>query len=189
MSYAWCFMVCISFVCAFFNGTLQETADAMLQGAKDSVFTLLSFAGIMCFWTGILKVGEDAGIMKFVQKLFSPVIRRLFPKSGEKARGFITMNLSANLLGMGNAATPMGIKAMEELDRENESPSRPSAAMCMFTILNTTSFTIFPATVIALRSAAGAAEPYDVILPIWCVSASALLLGAVLVRIFCRKEL
>lgn len=188
MSYAWFFMVCISFICAFFNGTLRETADAMLQGAKDSVFTLLSFAGIMCFWTGILRVGEDAGIMGLVQKIFSPVIRRLFPQSGEKARSFITMNLSANLLGMGNAATPMGIKAMGELDRENTKPSRPSADMCMFTILNTTSFTIFPATVIALRSAAGAAEPHDVILPIWCVSASVMILGIVLVRLFCKDK-
>ena len=187
MNYAWCLMIGISFVCAFFNGTLPETAEAMLQGAKDSVFTLLSFAGILCFWTGILKVGEDAGFNKAAERFFSPVIRWLFPHTGKTARGFITMNLSANLLGMGNAATPMGIKAMEELDRENPHPETPSKAMCLFTILNTTSFTILPTTVIALRAAAGANSPYDVILPIWCVSAAALILGVILVKIFIRE--
>lgn len=182
MNTAWLLMTAVSLVCAFINGTMAETADAMLQGAKDSVFTLLSFAGVMCFWTGILKAGEDAGAAALVRRCFSPLIRRLFPGAGETALGYITANLSANLLGMGNAATPMGIKAMEALDAENKNPRRPSANMRMFTILNTTSFTVMPATVIALRSAAGAAEPYDVVPAIWCVSAAAAAAGVCLVK-------
>ena len=183
MSGIWCFMVCASFVCAFFNGTVPETAAAVLDGAKDSVETLLSFAGIMCFWTGILKAGENAGLMKLIGRLFSPVIKCLFPKTGEEGRALITVNLCANLLGMGNAATPAGIRAMEALDRENAQPEKPSDDMRMFTILNTTSFTVFPATVVALRAAAGSAAPYDIVPAVWCVSAGAVVLGAVLVKL------
>lgn len=188
MNYAWCFMMLISFVCAFFTGRMQETAEAMLSGAKESVFTLLSFAGVMCFWTGILKIGEEAGILRIVERLFSPLIKHLFPKAGAKARELMTVNLSANLLGMGNAATPMGIKAMSELDSENPKPDKLSHNMAMFAILNTSSITLFPTTVIALRAAAGAAVPYDVIVPIWCASFSALAVGIVLVSIFFKER-
>ena len=188
MNYAWCFMMIASFICAFINGTITETTDAMLHGAKDSVFTLLSFAGMLCFWTGILRVGEDAGVSKIIEKLFAPVVRFLFPKSGASAREFITLNLSANLLGMGNAATPMGVKAMEALDKENPTPAKPSKAMCMFTILNTTSFTVLPSTIIALRASAGASLPYDVIIPIWVTSLAGLTLGIILVSIFIKNS-
>ncbi len=188
MNYAWCFMMLVSFVCAFFTGRMQETADAMLSGAKESIFTLLSFAGVMCFWTGILKVGEEAGILKTAQKLFSPVINRLFRNAGEKSKEHMTVNLSANLLGMGNAATPMGIKAMCELDDENPKPEKLSRNMAMFAILNTSSITLFPTTVIALRAAAGAVSPYDVIVPIWCASFIALAAGIILVNVFIRDR-
>ena len=188
MNYAWCFMILVSFVCAFFTGRMQETADAMLLGAKESIFTLLSFAGVMCFWTGILKIGEKAGVLKTAQKLFSPVINRLFRGAGEKAKELMSINLSANLLGMGNAATPMGIKAMCELDKENPKPHTVSHNMAVFAILNTSSITLFPTTVIALRSAAGAAMPYDVIIPIWCASFIALTVGIIMVNIFVRDS-
>ena len=180
-------MMIAAFVCAVINGRLPETVEAMMNGAKESVFTLLSFAGVMCFWTGILKIGEGAGLMKAAERVFSPVIRLLFPKAGKRARELMTMNISANLLGMGNAATPMGVKAMAELDKENKKPERPSRDMCMFTILNTSSLTLFPSTVIALRAAAGSAAPQEIIFPIWCASVIPLLIGILLVRIFIRE--
>lgn len=184
MNYAWCFMILLSFVCAFVNGRIPETVEAMLSGAGESVFTLLSFAGIMCFWTGILKIGEDSGVLKLAEKLFSPLIKRLFPNTSQRARTFMAINLSANLLGMGNAATPMGIKAMETLDSENNTPNKLSRSMAMFAVFNTASITIFPTTVIALRTAAGSSAPYDIIVPIWAASFTALITGVILVKIF-----
>ena len=184
MNYAWCFMVLLSLVCAFVNGRIPETVEAMLSGAGESIFTLLSFAGIMCFWTGILKIGEDSGVLKLAEKLFSPLIKRLFPNSSQQARTFIAINLSANLLGMGNAATPIGIKAMEKLDSENNISNKPSRSMAMFAVFNTASITIFPTTVIALRTAAGSSAPYDIIVPIWVASLTALTTGIILVKIF-----
>ena len=184
MNYAWCFMVLLSLVCAFVNGRIPETVEAMLSGAGESIFTLLSFAGIMCFWTGILKIGEDSGVLKLAEKLFSPLIKRLFPNTSQQARTFIAINLSANLLGMGNAATPIGIKAMEKLDSENNMSNKPSQSMAMFAVFNTASITIFPTTVIALRTAAGSSAPYDIIVPIWVASLTALTTGIILVKIF-----
>ncbi len=184
MNYAWCFMVLLSLVCAFVNGRIPETVEAMLSGAGESIFTLLSFAGIMCFWTGILKIGEDSGVLKLAEKLFSPLIKRLFPNTSQQARTFIAINLSANLLGMGNAATPIGIKAMEKLDSENNISNKPSRSMAMFAVFNTASITIFPTTVIALRTAAGSSAPYDIIVPIWVASLTALTTGIILVKIF-----
>ena len=184
MNYAWCFMFLLSFVCAAANGRMAETVEAMLSGAGESIFTLLSFAGIMCFWTGILKIGEDCGVLKLAEKLFSPLIKRIFPNTSQQARTFMTVNLSANLLGMGNAATPMGLKAMETLDSENDIPDKLPYSMAMFTVFNTASITIFPATVIALRTAAGSSAPYDIIVPIWIASFAALITGVILVKIF-----
>ena len=177
-------MVLLSLVCAFVNGRIPETVEAMLSGAGESIFTLLSFAGIMCFWTGILKIGEDSGVLKLAEKLFSPLIKRLFPNTSQQARTFIAINLSANLLGMGNAATPIGIKAMEKLDSENNISNKPSRSMAMFAVFNTASITIFPTTVIALRTAAGSSAPYDIIVPIWVASLTALTTGIILVKIF-----
>lgn len=189
MNYAWCFMILLSLACAFVNGKIPETIEAMLNGAEESVFTLLSFAGIMCFWTGILKIGEDSGILKLAERLFYPLMKRLFPDTSRQARTFMTINLSANLLGMGNASTPMGLKAMETLDDENGRPDKISSPMAMFVIFNTASITLFPTTVIALRTAAGASAPYDVIVPIWIASFTALLAGIILVKIFFGKHI
>ena len=177
-------MILISYVCAFVNGKIPETTQALMTGAKDSVFTLLSFAGVMCFWTGIMKIGEDSGILKLAEKLFSPVIKRLFKNADEKSCEFMTANLSANLLGMGNAATPMGIKAMKALDLHNLQPNKISHDMALFAVFNTASITLFPTTVIALRASAGACVPYDVILPIWIASWLPLTVGIILVKIF-----
>lgn len=183
LNLAWCIMMVVSFVCAIINGTIPQTVEAMFDGAKDSVTTLLSFAGIMCFWNGILKIGEEAGLAEMVKRISAPVMRRLFPDSGEKAREYMAINMSANLLGMGNAATPMGIKAMQELDKENAGNLKASEAMNMFTILNTTGLGLIPSTVIALRSAHMSGSPYDIILPVWLSSVTALMCGIFIIKI------
>lgn len=185
MNYIWSAMLIASVVCAAVSGRLDETAAAAFEGAAESVKVLLSFAGIMCFWTGILRVAEKAGVCAVIEKLLSPVIRLLFPKAGSGAKRFIAMNMSANLLGMGNAATPMGIHAMEELDRENPHPLYPSAPMRMLAAVNTSSIQLIPTTVIALRAAAGSAAPADIMLPIWAASLFGLFAAVISTKIVC----
>ena len=190
MNYIWCTMIIISIIVSVFNGTVSETIDAAFEGAKSAVFTVLSFAGVMCFWTGIMKIAEKSGLSQKIEKLLRPIINFLFPNSGDEAKKYIAMNMSANLLGMGNAATPMGIKAMSYLDRENTNPLYASDNMCMLVVLNTTSIQLIPTTIIALRVAASSADPFSIILPIWISSLTAVLSAVSLAKLyFGRKKL
>ncbi len=186
MNYIWCGMIIISFICAFINGTMDQTMSALFDGAAQSITVLLSFCGLICFWNGILRVVQNSGLGDIINRLFSPVVKKLFPKESDEAREFITMNISANLLGMGNAATPMGIKAMESMQKTNKNKKSPSRAMCMFMVLNTTSFTIIPSTVLSLRAAAHSVAPQSVLLPIWFASVLSLLVALFCVRMFCK---
>ncbi|MCI8403916.1 MAG: spore maturation protein A [Clostridia bacterium] len=188
MNYIWCGMIIISIIVSVFNGTVSETINGAFEGAKSAVFTLLSFAGVMCFWTGIMKIAEKAGLSQKVERLLKPVISFLFPKAGSEAKKYISMNMSANLLGMGNAATPMGIKAMECLDKENDRPLHASDNMCMLVVLNTTSLQLIPTTIIALRTAANSSEPFSIILPIWISSLTAVITAVFLAKLSFRRK-
>lgn len=173
MNFIWSALIIISLIFAFFNGSLQETMTAGLEGAASAVSVLLSFAGIMCFWSGILKIVEESGAAHFCEKLLSPVIRRLFPKTA--ARGHITMNIIANLLGMGNAATPAGISAMKALDTENGKSAYPSREMSRFAVLNTASLQLFPTTIIGILASFGDTDPYRIVPLIWVSSSISLI--------------
>lgn len=186
MNYIWCGMILFSLIVAAISGTLNETVNAAFAGAQASIETVLSFAGVMCFWTGMLKLAEKSGISEKIEKLLSPVVRRLFKKTDSEARKYISMNITANMLGMGNAATPMGIKAMSALDKHNKNPLYPSDDMCMFVVLNTTSFQLIPTTIIALRAAASSQNPFSVILPIWITSAVSIITAVTAVKIMCK---
>lgn len=188
MNYIWCAMIIISLAAALINGSMDATLAAAFEGARASVETLLSFAGAMCFWTGILKVAEKSGVSDWVQRLLNPVIKRLFPRSDSQTRRYIGMNMTANLLGMGNAATPMGVKAMECMDRANDNPLYPSREMCLFVVLNTTSFQLIPTTILALRSAAGSSDPMSVVAPIWITSAVSVVTAVSAVCLMWRKK-
>ena len=186
MNYIWCAMIIFSLIVAALNGSLDATVNAAFDGAKSSVEVVLSFAGVMCFWTGMLKIAEKSGISEKIEKLLNPLIKRLFPSASNDAKKYISMNMTANILGMGNADTPMGIKAMAELDKSNKNPLRASDDMCMLVVLNTTSFQLIPTTIIALRTAAGSAEPMLVIAPIWITSICSIIAAVTAVKVMTR---
>jgi spore maturation protein A len=163
-------MIVGSLVYAAINGSLDETVAAAFDGANESVKIILSVAGVLCFWTGFLRIAENSGISAGAARLLSPVVKRLFKNSSPKTREYITLNMTANLLGTGNAATPMGIRAMEEMDRENNNPLYPTKNMCMLVAINTASVQLLPTTILALRSAAGSADPTSVLPAIWAAS-------------------
>ena len=183
MNLIWSLMVIASLVTAALTGRMDETMNAVFEGASSAVSTLISFAGAMCFWTGIMKVAEKSGVSAVIRRIISPLVNRLFPSCSDKAKHYISMNMTANFLGMGNAATPMGMMAAQELYSENDNPLVPSAAMCLLVVINTTSFQLMPSTIIALRAAAGSLAPASVIVPIWLASAFALTVGVFAVKI------
>ena len=186
MNYIWCAMVAASLVFAAVNGTVPETVAAIADGAAAGVGTVLSFAGIMCFWCGIMRIMEFCGAASAIKRVINPVVRRLFPGADDEARGHIAMNLTANVLGMGNAATPAGIKAMAALDKVNRDPAAASADMAMLVVLNTTSFQLVPTTIMSMRAAAGG-DPSSVVVPIWIASACAIAAAVTAVGIAYRK--
>lgn len=168
MNYIWSGIIIVSFIFAAAGGKLQPTLTAALNGAESSFKILLSFAGIMCFWSGMLNIARESGAAEKCEKILNPVIRRLFPKVRDRSN--ITMNIIANLLGMGNAATPAGVTAMCELDSLNGGKPEPSHEMCRFAVMNTAGLQLFPTTIIGILSACGSQNPFSVVPCIWISS-------------------
>ena len=183
MNIFWCGMILISMVFGAINGNIEATVNAGFEGAAGAVQTVLSFAGIMCLWNGLLEAATASGLSETVKKFMMPVMRRLFPgvEENSEAMNSITLNVTANMLGTGNGATPMGINAMREL-RKN-CGDKPDEAMCTFAVMNTSAFQLLPSSIIAIRSSAGSVNPFSIIIPIWICSLTALAAGILSVKI------
>ncbi len=191
LNYIWGAMIVISLVTSLFTGRVEETAAAAAAGAAAAIESCISLLGIMCLWTGIARIGERAGIVSFFSKLLRPLTKIFFPKLKEDspALSAIVMNIVANLLGMGNAATPLGIKAVKELDKLNKGKSKASDEMCIFVVINTASIQLLPATLISMRQSFGSANPGEVIVPVWIVSVCALFAGVCVAKVLERRRL
>ncbi len=185
MNYIWPLCAAFALLVSLFNGSGAETAAAALEAAGESVKVVLSLAGMLCFWSGILEIADRSGLSAKLEKLLSLPVRMLFPKlkKGSRASKHITENIAANLLGMGNAATPAGIAAMNELDKLNPHPEKPTAEMCIFTVLNTASLQLIPTTIISMRASAGAARAADIIPAVWISSVLSLLAAVISMKI------
>lgn len=180
-----CFIAVISFVFSIFLGNSQALSDAAISGAGDAVQLTLRLAGGLCFWSGIMRLAEKAGICDLLSRLLSPILRLVFPHldiKGKAAR-LISMNMSANLLGLGNAATPFGIAAMRELHMLNHQSSRPSDHMVSFAVINSASIQLLPTTLAVLRSSYGCADPMNILPATVCCSALSLAVGLLFARI------
>lgn len=160
------------------------------NGVKKAFELFITLAPIMCFWSGIMEIADMCDITKIISKLLSPLTGFLFGKEYKNTEAMrkISMNMSANLLGMGNAATPLGLDAMSSLDKLNPTPLRASNAMCMFIIINTASIQLIPSSVIALRSQYGSQTPSDIILPSIITTICAFTVGTVCARICARAS-
>lgn len=162
----WVSMLIIGITVAAINGNIEIVTTAALKGAQTAVDFALGLIAIMAFWLGIMKVAEEAGVIRLISRLVKPLTSFLFPgiPKDHPAMGAIIMNLSANVLGLGNAATPMGLIAMKELQKLNRySPNTASDAMCTFLALNTSCITLIPATIIGIRVRAGSANPTEIV--------------------------
>jgi len=165
MSVLWVLLLVASVAVAAATGRMAALPGAIAESAGRAVSLSLGLVGILALWLGLMKVAEEAGIVRALGRLARPVLRRLFPSvpADSPAMGAMTMNIAANMLGLGNAATPFGIKAMEELERVNPDPGTATDAQALFCALNTASIQLIPASVIALRAAAGARQPADIL--------------------------
>ncbi len=165
MGAIWTFLVAAAVLAAALNGRMAELSTAAVDSAGKAVTLSLGLAGVMALWLGLVRVAEEAGLVRAVARAARPVLRRLFPDVPPEhpAMGAIVMNVSANVLGLGNAATPFGVKAMQELETLNPHPGVATDAQALFCALNTASVQIIPATVIALRAAAGSRAPGEII--------------------------
>lgn len=164
----WFLFIVIGVVVAAFTGNIEAVTEAGIDNAELAVELSIGLVGIMALWLGIMKIAEESGLVQLLGRLLRPIMVRLFPEVPEDhpAMGAMVMNMAANVLGLGNAATPLGLKAMNELNEINEDKETASNAMCTFLAINTSSVTLIPATVIAYRSAAGSANPTEIIGPV-----------------------
>ncbi|HWI55242.1 MAG TPA: nucleoside recognition domain-containing protein [Desulfobacteria bacterium] len=191
----WVSMLIIGITVAAINGNVEIVTSAALKGAQTAVDFALGLIAIMAFWLGVMKVAEQAGVIRLISKLVKPITSFLFPgvPKDHPAMGAIIMNLSANVLGLGNAATPMGLIAMKELQKLNRySSNTASDAMCTFLALNTSCITLIPATIIGIRVKAGSANPTEIvgttIFATACSMIVAILVDRILRRIYSYRR-
>ena len=187
-----CGLVCVlSFVFGVVNGNVGQMSEAIFEGVSSAVSLTVSLIGTMCLWNGIMQVASVSGLIERFSKVMSPILKFLFPDAYKKKNGLgeIAVSISANIFGIGNAATPLAIKAMEKLQQNNVDKTIASNDMVMFTVLGTASLDLFPTTLIALRQTAGSIDALEVVIPIWICSFVTAVLGIVLVKIFCFKKL
>ncbi len=165
MGAIWTVLVAVAFVAAALNGRMAELTRAAVDSAGKAVTLSLGLAGVMALWLGLMKVAEEAGLVRALARGARPLMRRLFPDvpADHPAMGAILMNVAANVLGLGNAATPFGVKAMQELETLNPRPGTATDAQALFCAINTASVQLIPASVIALRASAGSRAPGEII--------------------------
>jgi len=188
LNYIWGIMIVLSVICGFLTGKIGDVSNALITGADDGVKMTISLMGVMCFWSGIMNIAEKSGVTEIIAKILKPVTKILFPKlKDEKAINAIIMNMTANMLGLSNAATPLGLKAMKELNKYSDGKTATDE-MCMFIVINTASLQIIPATIIAMRQAAGSATPTDIIIPVWLCSICVITVGVVTAKIFSKRQ-
>ena len=188
-----CGLICVlSFLFACFTGNISNIGNAVMEGASSAVQLTFSLMGMMCLWNGIMKVAVETHFIDFVSKIMSPVLKWLFRDAYNKKHGIgeIAASISANIFGIGNAATPLAINAMERLQENNGNSENASDDMIMFTVLGTASFDVFPTTLIALRKSAGSANPFEIIVPVWICSFLTAFFAVMLVKVYCsfRKK-
>lgn len=183
------FLVIASIIFGGINGKMDDVCAGALSGVNEAVNLSISLAGVMCLWSGIIRILDKAGFTRLLAKVFSPLLRIIYPKAYKMgiATDEIAADYSANFLGLGNAALPIGIKAMNKL--KDEGLYRKDTAnddMVMFAVLNTTPLQLVPATLIALRQAHNSLNPYGIILPIWICSVATTIFGVIICKAFAR---
>ena len=183
MAWIWTGMVVLSLVFGILSGNLDEVANAAMAGAQSAIDLSVSMAGMLCLWSGIMEIMNVCGLSLGLARAFRPLLRRLLPDASrdEETLAAVSANVSANLLGLGNAATPLGIRAARRMARGCEGVA--SDELCLLVVLNTASIQLLPTTVAAVRSAHGCAAPFDILPAVWLSSVLSVSAGLLAARV------
>lgn len=193
LNYVWSFIVILSVICSIFLGNSEGLSSAFMDSAASAIELIITLAGIICLWSGIMRIASKSGLTELFAKIFTPVLRPVFPRLDKQSEAFkyITMNITANLLGLGNTATPLGLKAMTELNKLNNNSPTASDEMVIFVVMNTASMQLLPTMLATLRQSYGSVSPFEIIAPVWissgCALATALIIAGAGNRIHRRK--
>lgn len=186
----WPIFIIVSFIYAILTGNVQNVNNSIFESTSDAVKLSITLLGTMCLWTGIMKIAQQTTFVTKLTILLRPIINFLFPemKDNEIAKEHISMNIIANILGLGNAATPLGLKAMKTMQKENEKKDTVSNSMAMFIVLNTASLQLIPTTVIAIRSSLNSSNPTSIIIPVWIATIVAGIAGIIVTKLFIKLK-
>lgn len=188
MNYIFVFLILISIITAIYTGKIEEVTNELLNASQRAVQVSIGLIGIMAFWLGIAKIAQKSGLINLISKLISPILKLIFNELPKNSPAFsnIALNITANALGLSNAATPFGIKAMKDIKKEENKDDIATNSMCIFLAMNTAGFQIVPATVLAILIAAGAKNPTEIILPTFIVTLSSFIFAIVVAKILAK---
>ena len=180
----WPVFIILSYIYAIISGKIEEINNGLFASLQETVELTLTFLGTICLWNGIMQIAKNTTLIEKMSKILQPVINFLFPDLNKNAtaKKEISMNMIANILGLGNAATPLGLKAMKTMQKENPKKDTLSNSMMMFIVLNTASIQLIPTNVIAIRSSLNSQNPTSIIIPVWIATIIAAIVG-----VFCTK--
>ena len=186
----WPVFILIALLYALFNGNLEKLNNSIFESAENCVQLTITFFSTICLWTGIMKIAQKTKLMNYLSNILKPVINILFPeyKDNEKIKQEISINMIANLLGLGNAATPLGLKVMKSMQKENKNKKVITNSMAMFIVINTASLQIIPTTVIAIRNSLNSENPTKIIVPVWVATISAFLAVVITTKLFIKID-
>ncbi len=184
----WPIFIIISYIYALFSGNLEKVNNGIFESASSAVQLTITFFGTITLWCGIMQIAKDSSLSQKLSKLLKPLIKFIFPDVNENdaAHKEISLNIIANILGLGNASTPLGLKAMESLQEKNSSKNRLSDSMAMLVLINTASLQLIPTTVISIRASLNSSQPTNIILPVWIATFSAAFIAIVLGKLFIK---
>lgn len=195
LNIVWPIFIIISFSYAIFSGNLENLNSSIFKSTEEAINLTLSLLGTICLWNGVMQIASSTSIIDKLVKSLNPIIKVLFPeiKNNEKIKKEISMNMIANILGLGNAATPLGLKAMNSMQKENKNKSVLSDSMMVFIVINTASIQIIPTTVIAIRNSLGSNNPTSIVFPVWiatiCAAVVAILATKLLIKLTKKEKL
>lgn len=189
MNVLWGYLMLVSLIIGVIKGKTADMTTTILESAETSIESCLKIFGTIAIWSGIMKIAEKSGVIEKLQTMSYPLVKILFPelKKDSKAVNNIALNMTANIIGLGNIATPVGIKAMKELQKENKEKSRLSKSMVMFIVLNMASIQLIPTTVIGLRISYGSKNPAGIVMPVLLASLISAAVGVLIVKLFYKK--
>ena len=185
----WPIFIIISIIYAILSGNIENVNKSIFDSVDNAVKFSINLLGMTCLWSGLMEIAVNTNIIRFLNKVLKPIMKKLFPdlEPENKASKDITMNIIANILGLGNAATPLGLKAIEELQKENNHKETLSDNMIMLILLNTASLQIIPTTVLSLRNSLQSDNPTEIIFPVWIATICAALAGITITKILIKK--